>query len=146
MQLAKSFSSKFTSFFRRKRNRDRVYVFDSDLEHYNTSWFLKIYSALGCIHLPRPEKYYPDNFTDICIPIEPEVTSTPSTPYFQTPKPTPLNNLDELDFIDLEDELEVMSMEEDLPPVESDGDQESPLAMLVAWECSEPKFFYLGYY
>ena len=94
----------------------------------------------------RPEKYYPDNFTDICIPIEPDVkvTSTPSTPYFQTPKP--LNNLDELDLTDLEDELEVMSMEEDLPPVESDGDQESPLAMLVAWESSEPKFFYLGYY
>ena len=61
MQLFKSFKS----FFRRKRNRDRVYVYDPDLDYYNKSWFLKFYSALGCINLPKREKYNPDYFTDI---------------------------------------------------------------------------------
>ena len=50
------------------------------------------------------------------------------------------------DFTDLEEDLEVIILGEDLPPVESEGSQEEPLPLLVAWEESEPRFFYLGYY
>jgi len=45
-------------------------MYDPDLEHYQIFCFLKFYSTLGCIHLPRPEKYEPDNFADIFSPIE----------------------------------------------------------------------------
>ena len=143
MQLIKSVKSTVTSFFRRKRNRDRVYVYDPDLEHYQTSWFLNFYSALGCIRLPRPEKYNPDDFTDIFSSTEPDAKDD-STPSFQKLKTAPETNLD-----DLEEDIDVIELKEDLPPVESEGDQEYPLAMLIAWEYPEeegPKFFYLGYY
>jgi hypothetical protein len=152
MQLIKSFKSKLSSLFRRKRNRDRVYVYDPDLEHYRTSWFLKFYSALGCIHLPRPEKYNPDEFTDIFGLDKPDVSKkdiSTTDPSFQTVKPASETDLVDLNNADLEDDLDVISLEDDLPPVESEGDQEYPLAMLIAWEYPKeemPKFFYLGYY
>ena len=127
-----------------------MYVYDPDLEHYRKSWFLKFYSALGCIHLPKPEKYNPDSFTDISGLDKPanlkEDPSTTNLP-FQRVQSSCEAYTEDLDFV--EDDLEVISLEEDLPPVESEGDQESPLAMLIAWEYPEeemPKFFYLGYY
>ena len=144
MQLFKSFTSKLTSFFRRKRNRDRVYVYNPDLEHYRTSWFLKFYSALGCIRIPKPEKYNPGDFTDIFSSTSNQDTSNSLS--FQTLQPT-LESGSDMD--DIEEDLDVITLGEDLPPVESEGDQEYPLAMLIAWEYPEeemPKFFYLGYY
>ena len=144
MQLCKSLTSKLSSFFRRKRNRDRVYVYDPDLEHYRTSWFLRFYSALGCINIPQPEKYQPGEFTNIFSSTEDKETST--TPSFQNLQSTSgSGNLLE----DEDEDLEVITLGEDLPPVESEGDQDYPLAMLIAWEYPEeemPKFFYLGYY
>ena len=144
MQLIKSFNSKLRSFFRRKRNRDRVYVYHPDLEYCETSWFLKFYSALGCITIPKPEKYCPGDFTDIFRSTDDKDIST--IPSFQNLQSAfgSSNNLE-----DIEEDLEVITLGEDLPPVESEGDQEYPLAMLIAWEYPEeemPKFFYLGYY
>ena len=144
MQLCKSLTTKLTSFFRRKRNRDRVYVYDPDLEHYRTSWFLRFYSALGCINIPQPEKYQPGEFSDIFSSSDNKDGST--SPSFQTLQPA-VGSGSDID--EIEEDLEIITLGEDLPPVESEGDQEYPLAMLIAWEYPEeemPKFFYLGYY
>ena len=144
MQLIKSFNSELRSFFRRKRNRDRVYVYHPDVEYYQTSWFLKFYSAVGCITIPQPEKYSPGEFTDIFSSSNDKDTTTiPSFQNLQSASESS-SNLEDID-----EDLEVITLGEDLPPVESEGDQEYPLAMLIAWEYPEeemPKFFYLGYY
>ena len=144
MQLCKSLTTKLSSFFRRKRNRDRVYVYDPDLEHYRASWFLRFYSAIGCINIPKPEKYHPGEFTDICSTMGQDDISISSA--FQTYQPA-VGSGSDID--EIEEDLEIITLGEDLPPVESEGDQEYPLAMLIAWEYPEeemPKFFYLGYY
>ena len=144
MQLFNSFTSKLRSFFRRKRNRDRVYVYNPDLEYYETGWFFKFYAALGCINLPKPEKYSPGNFTNIFSSTDDEDASTIHS--FQNLR-SASGSCSSLE--DIEEDLEVITLGEDLPPVESEGDQEYPLAMLIAWEYPEeemPKFFYLGYY
>ena len=146
MQLVRSLTTKLSSFFRRKRNRDRVYVYNPDLEQYRTGWFLKFYAALGCINIPTPEKYQPGEFMDIFSCTDNEDASSISS--FQTLQPAfgSANNMDE---VEEDQDLEIITLGEDLPPVESEGDQEYPLAMLIAWEYPEeemPKFFYLGYY
>ena len=104
---------------------------------------------MGCISIPQPEKYNPDTFTDIFDLFKPDVDedekefSNPSK--LQSPSSETCEDQD-CDFADLEEDLEVIILGEDLPPVESEGSQEEPLPLLVAWEESEPRFFYLGYY
>lgn len=147
MPSFKSVKSKLKSFFRSKQNRDRVYIYDPD--YYQPSWFLRFYRAMGCISIPQPEKYNPDTFTDIFDLFKPDVDedekefSNPSK--LQSPSSETCEDQD-CDFADLEEDLEVIILGEDLPPVESEGSQEEPLPLLVAWEESEPRFFYLGYY
>ena len=132
LQLVKSLKSVFR---RKRRNPDRVYVFDPDVEEFNyrKSWFLRFYSALGCISLPKPQKYYPE-FTDVFQePLRPK-----------TPAPPVCESCTEFD----ESDIELIELGDDILPVESEGEQEDPLHMIIAWEYPEeqmPVFHYLGY-
>ena len=47
-----------------------------------------------------------------------------------------------------EADLETITLDGDISSDETEGEQECPLAMLIAWEFPEeqvPQFFYLGY-
>ena len=121
-------------------------MYDPDLEFYNTSLFLKFYSALGCINLPKREKYQPEEFTDIFS--KPEIKSTSCNQLDNFPKDgTIYTSILETKEVE-EMEIETIILDGDLSPDEAQGEQEYPLPMLIAWEFTEedePKFFYLGY-
>ena len=104
-------------------------MYDPDLDYYNKSWFLKFYSALGCINLPKREKYNPDYFTDIFSSSTTNNTTCSQHDNFQKQGTTDRGFM----------ETEIVE-EKDLETITLDGD--------FSWEFPEeqmPQFFYLGY-
>ena len=121
-------------------------MYDPDLDYYNKSWFLKFYSALGCINLPKREKYNPDYFTDIFSSSTTNNTTCSQHDNFQKQGTTDRGYM-ETEIVE-ETDLETITLDGDFSSDETEGEQECPLAMLIAWEFPEeqmPQFFYLGY-
>ena len=115
-----SFTS-IKNIFRRKKNKDRVYVYDEDHVNevsYKLPWFLRFYAAMGCIVVPRPTKYYPefdDVFIDNSIPARTESTVLVGSN----------NNMSDQDFFspDFEDDLELIDISQDIEPNKDEGEQ-----------------------
>ena len=126
----------------RKNKPDRVYIYDEEVEALHHSKFLRFYSALGFIHIPKRQKYDPESHNQSSRPS----TARPATPHPITSSPAPsCSTLIEEDF---EEVVEVITLEADLPPKADEGDQVEPLPVVIAWEYPEeemPVFLSIGY-
>ena len=100
---------------RPRRTKTRVYVYDPDLEDYRRTPFIRFYSALGCIVLPKPEKYHPDPpFTDI-FSVSSSCSSASSSPVPSRPcsKLSNCSNFyDDFESDNFEDDLEIFILDE----------------------------------
>ena len=132
----------------KKNKSDRVYIYDEEVEALHQSKFLRVYAALGFIHLPKRQKYNPErhNLKSRPSSANPATFLNPATPRPVTSSPAP--SFSTMIEEDCEEELEVITLEADLPPKTDEGDQDEPLPVVIAWEYPEeemPVFLSIGY-
>ena len=132
MKVAKTLKT----MLRRRKNKDRVYVYDEEVECIHRSAFMKVFSAIGFVHLPKRQKYQPETLP------KPSKLNTP---------PTTLHTGDmHLEDV-LEEDIEVINLGDSLPPNPLEGQPWDPMAIVIAWEYPEEEmpvfldFHYLGY-
>ena len=113
-----------------KKTSDRA-GYDEDVEGYKRTRFLRFYSALGCIHLPKRTKYNPNNFTEF-RPLTPLIDS-PRDTWIPAPGPTHLLKTHIPRNIREDDDLEVIVLGEDISPNPAAGNQWDRIMIAFAW-------------
>ena len=93
---------------RRMKNRDRVYVYDEEVECIHRSTFMRVYSAIGFVHLPKRQKYQPATSPTVFTSLYSSSTSGCVSPGCSV----------------LEEDIDVITLGDDIPP----------RAIIIAWE------------
>ena len=128
------------SVFRRRKNPDRVYLFEEDRRSRN--FLRRLYATLGLKH--RDRKYQPEKFNQV-----PKLSSFSTRPNISPPQSTSCNTNFIPDITDLEDlDLEIIDLDIEVPRDESLGEQEEPLPLIIGFEYPEeemPVWFHFGY-